>query len=365
MDAIAQSLKNSELSQAWSTVSAARPIVFIGAGGIVRCAHLPAYQRLGLPVLGLHDARHEVAQAVAAQFGVSATYRTIEEAVEAGRRDGAIFDVAVPAEAVGRVLPMLPEESFVLIQKPLGRDLPEARQLLELCRRRRLRAAVNFQLRFSPNVLALKDAIARGLLGELVHAEVRVNVHTPWGLWDFLKGIPRHEILYHSIHYLDLMRSLLGDPKGVHCRVTRNPALPEYSDTSSTIILDYGDDRGCVVSTFHGHDFGGHHAMSQLKVEGTLGCAVLRMGVNLDYPHGRPDTLELSVKGSATWHQVPLRGDWFDEAFEGTMSNMQRFANREDELLVTSVEDAARTMALVEACYRSSQSGGTPLPEVF
>jgi predicted dehydrogenase len=104
--------------------------------------------------------------------------------------------------------------------------------------------------------------------------------------------------------------------------------------------------------------------MSELKIEGTQGVAVLQMGVNLDYPKGQPDSLELARKGERAWHEVPLRGGWFDHAFEGTMSNLQRYVSGEDAELVTAVEDAARTMALVEACYQSSNSGSTPISEL-
>jgi hypothetical protein len=46
------------------------------------------------------------------------------------------------------------------------------------------------------------------------------------------------------------------------------------------------------------------------------------------------------------------------------MSNLQRFISGEDAALVSPVEDAVRTMALVEACYLSSAGGSTPIPEV-
>jgi predicted dehydrogenase len=62
------------------------------------------------------------------------------------------------------------------------------------------------------------------------------------------------------------------------------------------------------------------------------------------------------------WKSVPLRGSWFVDAFEGPMSNLQRFVAGEDAALVSPVEDAIKTMALVEACYQSSASGGTPIP---
>jgi len=38
---------------------------------------------------------------------------------------------------------------------------------------------VNFQLRFAPNMLAVKDALERGVLGALLDVEVRINLHTP------------------------------------------------------------------------------------------------------------------------------------------------------------------------------------------
>jgi hypothetical protein len=44
------------------------------------------------------------------------------------------------------------------------------------------------------------------------------------------------------------------------------------------------------------------------------------------------------------------------------MSNLQRFAAGEDAALVSPVEDAIRTMALVEACYTSSEGRSTPIP---
>ncbi|TIN90973.1 MAG: gfo/Idh/MocA family oxidoreductase, partial [Mesorhizobium sp.] len=49
------------------------------------------------------------------------------------------------------------------------------------------------------------------------------------------------------------------------------------------------------------------------------------------------------------------------DAFVGRMANVQRFASGEDKELVSSVEDAWNTMALVEAAYRSSAAPATPL----
>jgi predicted dehydrogenase len=347
-----------DLRQAWNVPSRPRPIIIIGAGGIVRTAHLPAYQRLNLPVAGLFDINPDAAQETARQFAIPKVFGSLDEA--AAFADG-VFDVAVPGDQILGVLKSLPRGAPVLIQKPMGENLSDARQILALCRDRDLVAAMNFQLRFSPNVLALKDLLAADQLGEIVDIEVRLVVKQPWRLWAFLEGAPRLEILYHSIHYLDTIRSIAGEPRGAYCRVVRHPELPEFRDTRSSIILDYGDRLRCSLALNHTHDRDPSHRESMLKVEGLKGAAILTMGVNLDYPDGGPDHLEVAVNGPS-WHDVPLRGSWFTEAFEGPMSNLQRFVTGEDTELVSPVADAIKTMALVEACYQSSASGGMPVP---
>ncbi len=204
-------------------------------------------------------------------------------------------------------------------------------------------------------------SLARGQLGEMTDIEVRLVVRQPWEQWSFLEGAPRLEVLYHSIHYLDVIRAIAGEPRGVYCRVVAHPSMPDLQDSRSTIILDYGDRLRCSLMLNHTHRHDARHRASILKVEGTAGAAVLTMGVNLDYPTGEADRLEVALVGGP-WQSIPLRGSWFNEAFEGPMSNLQRFIAGEDDALVSPTDDAIKTMALVEACYQSSDAGGTPIP---
>ncbi len=347
-----------DLRQAWPRPAAPRPIVIIGTGSIVRDAHLPVYGRLGFTVAGIFDIDVARAREIAAAHGVPHAFPALEDALSS---PGAVFDVAVPPDQIAGIIERMPAGSAVLIQKPMGRDLDDARRIRDVCRDLRLTAAVNFQLRFAPSMLALRDALSRGLLGDVTDVEVRLNLHTPWAYWPFLKGAPRLEVLMHSIHYIDLIRSLIGEPRGVYCRGARHPSLPGYADARTSVILDYGDELRCSLTMNHTHDFGAQFAMSQLKVEGTRGAAIAKMGVNLDYPRGEPDELLLTT-GDATWAAVPLRGSWFLEAFEGPMSNLQRVVAGEDHALISPVGDAIATMAVVEACYASSAGGGTPVP---
>jgi predicted dehydrogenase len=346
------------LRQAWPLPTAPRPIVVIGSGAIVQSAHVPAYQRIGLPIAGVLDLRPQIGAETDVPAGVTA----FASMADACRVPDAVFDVAVTADELPRVIEHLPFGAAVLIQQPIGSDLVAAARLRSVCRERRLRAAVNFQLRFSPNVLALQDLLQRGTLGEVVDIDVRVVTEHPWHLWTALRGVPRLEVLYHSINYLDVIRALAGEPEGVYCRAVGRADMPDFSDTRSSTILDYGDYLRCALVMNHTYRGGETGRASEMRVEGTQGIARLTMGVNLAYPGGPADTLDVFSFGA--WAPVPLRGSWFTEAFEGPMCNLQRYVAGEDGSLVTDIDEAMRTMAVVEACYASDLRGSTPVPPV-
>ena len=347
-----------ELVQNWPAPASPRPIVVIGAGGIVNDAHLPAYRKAGFPVACVFDVDSSRAKATAARFGV-AVAPSLAAAFSA---PGAVFDIAVPPNHVLEVLQAAPTGAAVLIQKPMGRDLEDARKIRQICREKHLVAAVNFQLRYSPMMLALHDAIVKGLLGELLDVEFRLCVNTPWDLFPFLKKLDRVEILVHSVHYLDLARHLLGEPTGAYARTVQHPRYPDLKSTKTTAILNYGQRVRCALSLNHDFEFGSSHESATLTVQGTKGAAVITLGLLLNYPTGKPETFEIRT-ADGEWTNVPLIGQWFPDAFIGTMASLQRFVSGEDKMVWTNVEDAYRTMALVEACYQSDATGGTPIPE--
>ena len=131
------------------------PIGLIGAGGIVQNAHLPAYRKGGLPVAAIVDRHPARAEAMAAEWGIGASGASVA-AVLPQLNAPVVFDIAVPASSLLKVLPTIPRGAVVLIQKPLGETLAEAESIVTLCRERELRAAVNFQLRWAPNMVAAR-----------------------------------------------------------------------------------------------------------------------------------------------------------------------------------------------------------------
>lgn len=343
------------------------PIVIIGAGGIVNDAHLPAYRLAGFDVAGIYDLDKEKAQATARQFNIPLVFDSMEDVVRL-KLSNVVYDVAVPGAAIAKVLTCLPAGSAVLIQKPMGNNYEEAKNILQYARDKQLVAAINFQLRYAPFIKAARKLIQQGALGQLCDIEINVNVFTPWHLWNFLFESPRVEILYHSIHYIDLIRSFFGNPASVYAKTVKHPEMSQLASVRSNIIMDYGDTIRANVITNHCHKFGMQHQQSYIKLEGTQGAIKINMGLLMNYPHGVPDQFQyITMTGNepGEWKTLAIEGSWFPHAFIGSMEQVMEAAAGNISKPDNSVEDCIYTMACVEAAYMSSERGGVKLNEIM
>ena len=239
--------------------------------------------------------------------------------------------------------------------------MEEAKKIRDIIHEKKITACVNLQLKFSPMMIALKEAIDKKMVGKLTELEISLSVGTPWHLWPFLETLDNVEVPLHSIHYLDWIRSVLGNPTSVHCKSVKHPNLPNLADARSSIILQYEDDVRCCLSINHTHDNSSHgmkHSHAYARVEGLDGAAYIKFGLLLNYPNGEPEEIEISTKDT-DWTKVKNVGTWFPDAFIGTMSSLQRYASGEETKLTHSVDNAYNTMALVYACLESNAQPGT------
>lgn len=336
------------------------PIYIIGAGGIVTDAHLPAYKLAGFQVLGLFDINKGKALSVAAMFGIPQVFSNLEEMIQ-NAPENIVYDIAVPGSEVITILKQLPDDVAVLIQKPMGDTLAEAKTILQITRNKKLIAGVNFQLRYAPYITEARRMLADGIIGDICGIDIFVNVFTPWHLWKFLYRLPRVEILYHSIHYIDLIRSVLGNPEGILAKTTKHPDMKELASVKTNIIMDYGDYVSANINTNHCHNFGKNHQNAYIKIEGIKGAIKMTMGSLMDYPAGSTDSFEYTIIENSMpekWIIKEIKGSWFPHAFIGSMAEVMLAVEGSKPLADNSVEDCIYTMACVEAAYESNRVGG-------
>ena len=153
------------------------PIAIVGAGSIVNDAHLPAYRKAGFTVIGIYDLQPERAQKTAARYDIPTVYPNLDALLSG---PATIVDVAVPARENPAIAERVARSGkALLLQKPLAENLAGARAIAAAVERAGIVAAVNQQARWMPAALAMRDLIARGLLGEVYQVSFLNNVRTP------------------------------------------------------------------------------------------------------------------------------------------------------------------------------------------
>jgi predicted dehydrogenase len=326
-------------------------IGIIGCGGIVTGAHLPGYQAAGLHVAAVYDIDEAKARAVAADFGIPVVARSAEEL--ASRADVDVVDIAVLPWIQPQIVPVVAAAGkHMLCQKPLAMDYATGVAEVEAAEAAGVLLAVNHQMRWDAGIAASRDLVAQGALGRVTEAQVQVSVSTPLHLWAWIAESPHLDIKIHSTHYLDALRSILGDPVWVTSVHGRYPEqAPVIGETVTKTILEYPDGVQGLVATNHYNQHGPPYA--EFRLLGTEGMLAGTIGLMYDYPNGRPDTLSLYRDGQEV-QSFDFDTRWLPDAFLGPMSDLMD-AIATGRQPVTAGRQMLATLAIGEAAYRSAE----------
>ena len=325
-------------------------IGMVGAGGVVNYGHLPAYGRAGFKVVAITDKDHERAEQTARAYKVSKLYRTVEELVHDPEVE--IVDVAVyPWETLGIGEQAIHAGKHALCQKPLSDDYTKAARFVKMANESKLKMAVNQQMRWTVAINGTKQLISQGWLGTPTYATIQVHCLTDWSMWPWMYGQKRLEVLNHSIHYVDSLRYLFGDPDRVFASGSRMPGEPTEAETRTLTIWEYGSGLQVLIDVNHGVWQDDRYAI--FRFEGTEGIIKGTIGLMYNYPAGRPDTLEfMSKKSMGYWFSARNDYLWIPDAFVGPMASLMRAVEDNSEP-VTSGHDNLKTLRVVFAEYRS------------
>ncbi len=326
-------------------------IAFVGCGGIVNYGHIPAYKSCGFHLVGCYDVNAAAASQTAQTHGIPTVYRSLAELLA----DPAVIivDIAVPSrEQLEIVRQVVAFGKHVLCQKPLADTYAAAVETVRLAQEARVKLAVHQQFRWSPLIRALRTLLHHQWLGDILDVQVQVSIYTPWELWPWLAAQRRLEVLYHSIHYLDSLRFLFGDPAFVTSHHTRQPAQTIKGETKTVTVWEYPSGLQILIAVCHYNQSPEVHSI--LQVLGTSGLFTGTIGTNYNYPHGRNDTVKFLSNSDPTRNfDVTLPGRWIPDAFYGPMASLMEAILTGGEPLTSGVDNLA-TLRVVEASYRSA-----------
>lgn len=141
----------------------------------------------------------------------------------------------------------------LFIEKPISDRLDGVAELIEFCASRRIVLAVGYCLRFHPAIAGLRDAIAAGAVGRVLHAQAEVGQSLPD--WRATGGAPiagavaelGGGVLLELSHEIDMLCWLLGRPSAVSASLARLGEITVDVEDCADLLLDWpGGARGTI-----------------------------------------------------------------------------------------------------------------------
>lgn len=127
-----------------------------------------------------------------------------------------------------------------LVEKPFAPTAAEAREVFQLAKEKHLICMPNQNRRFDADMMAVKEVLASGKLGQLVKLESHYDYYKPNGWYDHLGT------LYNlAVHTIDQVISLFGMPDHTHFDV-RSIHHPGVGDDYYDLEFYYGNMKATV-----------------------------------------------------------------------------------------------------------------------
>lgn len=236
--------------------------------GDISALHLAAIaENPTIDLVGVCDVVPERAELAAHSYGVP-WFTDHRELLAAVSPD--VLHVTTPHhQHVPVALDALDAGSHVLTEKPIGHSVAEGQRLVDRAAASKLKVGVNFQNRYNPSAMAIREVVDSERLGPILGARGAVwwfrtaayYQAAPWrGQWN---GSGGGVLINQAIHTLDLLLWYLGRATGV-TGVASTLALRdaiEVEDTA-TILIDH---TSGVRSMFFATN--AHHQNADVEVE--------------------------------------------------------------------------------------------------
>jgi len=245
-------------------------VIGVGVGAAV---HIPALRFLpDTEVVAVCARRPERARAVAAQYGIPAYGTDFRELVRDPEID-AVVVASPPHLHHAMSLAALEAGKHVLCEKPMARNLAEARDMVKLAARVGAAAMVNHELRFVPARARIKELIAEGFIGEphagsvVVHRSSLNDPHgRPFG-WLMEQDKAGGMLGATGSHHIDALRWWFGEVKAVAGATATMVKRRRLPDAGGMATVD-ADDNFAVLLRFVTGALGTIHVTATAAFEG-------------------------------------------------------------------------------------------------
>jgi len=330
--------------------------------------HLSALRQCpDFTTVAIASRRADRARAAALDHNIPAHFSDYREMVRHPEIDAVI--VATPPHLHHPMaIAALEHHKHVLCEKPMARNLAEAKDMLRITERTTAIAMVNNQLRFLPARARVYELIREGYIGEphaasvVVHRSSLNDPHDrPWG-WLMEAEKAGGMLGATGAHYLDALRWWFGEVNAVAGAVSTMVRQRRLPDSSAMARVD-ADDNFAVLLRFANNALGsvhvtataGHEGEEQITLSGSEGTLVLRDGVLMGARRGDFSLNELPIPDRLMGGLVP--GGHYLVQPTTLLLRAWGQAIRDGISASPSFADGVKTQELLDGALRSSQQG--------
>ena len=244
----------------------------------------------------------------------------------------------------------------VICQKPLAPTYDEAAEIVEVARQAGVRFMVHENWRWQPWYREIRRLIESGTLGEVYGAGFRMRMGDGWGRnayldrQPFFRDYPRLLIYETGVHFVDTFRYLFGPIESVYARLRRLNPVIKGEDAAQVIFAFEGGATAILDANRYNENEAANprYTFGEMRIDGERGHLELGYDGNITVkPLGRP-----GHRHDYAHEDVSFCGDCVHALQRHFVDCMQSGAEFE-----STGEDYLETVRVVEAIYRSAESG--------
>jgi predicted dehydrogenase len=217
-----------------------------GGSGWGANAHVPALHALpDFELKAVCTAHEETARASAEAFGAELAFHDFEEMIAHPDIDLVAVVVRVPGHHA-LVMSALEAGKAVFCEWPLGADLAEAEDMLNLASSRSLGTAVGLQARSDPALMYARELVQQGQIGELVSVNYSgvsqaVTRRGEGRIWQADRRNGANTLTIAGGHAIDALCFVVGEFEEVSARLATRITEWHNTDTGETMQVDSPD----------------------------------------------------------------------------------------------------------------------------
>ncbi len=239
--------------------------------------------------------------------------------------------------------------AHILCEKPLATTAAEARRMLRCCEAAGVMLMTAFPMRFSPPVIAAREALRAGNLGRVYGCNAanqgQLPARVPWFIDPQLAG--GGALMDHVVHVADLLRWFFGsEVREVYALGNRilHQELEPQVETGGVVLLDFEDGSfasiDCSWSRPPQYPTWGNVKLEIVAERGLLTLDAFRQASTV-YRRGTPG---------------PQLAYWGSDANQGLIDEFVN-AILEGRSPAISGHDGVQASAIAEAALQSARSG--------